>query len=124
MTIVTHTASPLYVALFTRDPDVMLRSVRYIKLFTSMIIPLAFQYALVDETTALGQVRLALFCSMFRKTIFLLGLFLLPALVSAEATFFSEPIADLVSCIMTITLFLSFFPRILAKRAKETASGT
>lgn len=122
MTIVTHTLSPLYVTLFTKDPEIMRRSVRYIKLFTSMIIPLAFQYALVDETTALGQVRLALFCSMFRKTIFLLGLFLLPALVSAEATFFSEPIADLVSCIMTITLFLHFFPRILAERTKTIAS--
>lgn len=122
MTIVTHTLSPRYVTLFTKDPEIMRRSVQYIKLFTSMIIPLAFQYALVDETTALGQVRLALFCSMFRKTLFLLGLFLLPALVSAEATFFSEPIADLVSCIMTITLFLHFFPRILAERAKTIAS--
>lgn len=124
MTIVTHTVSPLYVTLFTKDSEVMLRSVRYIKRFTCMIIPLAFQYALVDETTALGQVRLALFCSMFRKTVFLLGLFLLPALFSAEATFFSEPIADLVSCIMTITLFSHFFPRILAERTKITASNT
>ena len=124
MTIVTHTLSPLYVTLFTKDSEVMLRSVRYIKRFTCMIIPLAFQYALVDETTALGQVRLALFCSMFRKTVFLLGLFLLPALFSAEATFFSEPIADLVSCIMTITLFSHFFPRILAERTKITTSNT
>ena len=122
MTIVTHTVSPLYVTLFTKDSEVMLRSVRYIKRFTCMIIPLAFQYALVDETTALGQVRLALFCSMFRKTVFLLGLFLLPALFSAEATFFSEPIADLVSCIMTITLFSHFFPRVLAARTKMIAS--
>lgn len=122
MTIVTHTLSPLYVTLFTKDSEVMLRSVRYIKRFTCMIIPLAFQYALVDETTALGQVRLALFCSMFRKTVFLLGLFLLPALFSAEATFFSEPIADLVSCIMTITLFSHFFPRVLAARTKMIAS--
>lgn len=124
MTIITHTVSPLYVSLFTRDSEIMLRSVRYIKMFTAMIIPLAFQYALVDETTALGQVRLALFCSMFRKTIFLSALFLLPALFSAEATFFSEPIADLVSAIMTVTLFLHFFPRILAERAKKTASDT
>ena len=121
MTVITHTASPLYVALFTRDPEIMLRSVRYIKLFTAMIIPLAFQYALVDETTALGQVRLALFCSLFRKTVFLSALFLLPALVSAEAAFFSEPIADLISSIMTVTLFLHFFPRILAERAAQTA---
>lgn len=122
MTIVTHTASPLYVALFTKDSEIMLRSVRYIKRFTAMLIPLAFQYALVDETTALGHVRLALFCSMFRKTLFLSALLLLPALASAEATFFSEPIADLVSSLVTIALFLHFFPRILAERSKETAS--
>ena len=47
-----------------------------------MIIPLAIQYPLVDETTALGHVRLALFCSIFRKCVFLAGLLLLPALVS------------------------------------------
>lgn len=121
MTIMTHTVSPLYIALFTKDSEIMLRSVRYVKLFTAMIIPLAFQYALVDETTALGQVRLALFCSMFRKTVFLSVLFLLPALASAEATFFSEPIADLISSIMTVTLFLHFFPRILAERSEGTA---
>ena len=74
-----------------------------------MIIPLAIQYPLVDETTALGHVRLALFCSIFRKCVFLAGLLLLPALVSPEATFLSEPIAG--------CLFLHFFPKILAQRA-------
>ncbi|BDF74199.1 MATE family efflux transporter [Oscillospiraceae bacterium] len=117
MTAATHLASPLFVGLFTRDPEVMARSVRYIKMFTAMIIPLAVQYPLVDETTALGHVRLALFCSMFRKAVFLAGLLLLPALFSAEATFFSEPIADLVACIMTSCLFLHFFPRIVNERA-------
>ncbi len=117
MTAATHLASPLFVGLFTRDPEVMARSVRYIKMFTAMIIPLAVQYPLVDETTALGHVRLALFCSMFRKAVFLAGLLLLPALFSAEATFFSEPIADLVACIMTSCLFLHFFPRIVTERA-------
>ena len=117
MTVATHLASPLFVGLFTRDPEVMARSVRYIKMFTAMIIPLAVQYPLVDETTALGHVRLALFCSMFRKAVFLAGLLLLPALFSAEATFFSEPIADLVACIMTSCLFLHFFPRIVTERA-------
>ena len=69
--VITYTVSPLYVSLFTKEGEIAARSVHYIKIFTAMIIPLAVQYPLVDETTALGQVRLALFCSAFRKVIYL-----------------------------------------------------
>ena len=117
MMIVTHTLSPLFVRLFTQNAEVLERSVGYIKVFTAMILPLAVQYPLVDETTALGHVRLALFCSLFRKSVFLACLLLLPALVSAEATFLSEPIADAVAATVTTILFLHFFPKILAERA-------
>ena len=117
MMIVTHTLSPLFVRLFTQNTEVLERSVGYIKVFTAMILPLAVQYPLVDETTALGHVRLALFCSLFRKSVFLACLLLLPALVSAEATFLSEPIADAVAATVTTILFLHFFPRILRERA-------
>ena len=119
MMVFTHTLSPLFVGLFTRSPDIAEQSVGYIKVFTAMILPLAVQYPLVDETTALGRVRLALFCSLFRKAIFLACLLLLPALVSAQATFLSEPIADLVAATVTTCLFLHFFPKILAKRAAQ-----
>ncbi len=116
MTVVTYTLSPVFVRLFTQSPELVDRSVGYIKVFTAMILPLAIQYPLVDETTALGHVRLALFCSLFRKSVFLACLLLLPALVSAEATFLSEPIADAVAATVTTILFLRFFPRILAER--------
>ena len=119
MMVVTHTLSPLYVSLFTKDPEIQTRSVRYIKLFTAMIIPLAVQYPLVDETTALGQVKLALFCSAFRKLIFFGCLMLLPAVFTAEAAFFSEPIADVASACMTTLIFRHFFPRIVASRLQE-----
>ena len=119
MMVFTHTLSPLFVGLFTRSPDIAEQSVGYIKVFTAMILPLAVQYPLVDETTALGRVRLALFCSLFRKAIFLACLLLLPALVSAQATFLSEPIADLVAATVTTCLFLHFFPKILAQRAAQ-----
>ena len=120
MTIVTWTVSPVYVRLFTEDPVILSRSVPYIKRFTFMIIPLAVQYPLVDETTALGKVKLALFCSAFRKFVFLSGLILLPALLTADAAFFSEPVADVVSATMTSCLFFHFFPKILKEREKIT----
>ena len=119
MTLLTQLASQYFVRLFTSDGEILRRSVSYIKIFTCMILPLAVQYPLVDETTALGHVRLALFCSMFRKCVFLAGLLLLPALFSAEATFFSEPIADAVAAAVTTCLCLRFFPRIFAQRVHE-----
>ncbi len=124
MMALTYTVSPLYVSLFTKDSEILARSVRYIKIFTAMIIPLAVQYPLVDETTALGQVKLALFCSAFRKLVYLASLLTLPALVSAEAAFFSEPAADVIAAAVTTALFLYFFPRVIAKRTKELGQET
>lgn len=124
MMALTYTVSPLYVSLFTKDSEILARSVRYIKIFTAMIIPLAVQYPLVDETTALGQVKLALFCSAFRKLVYLASLLTLPALVSAEAAFFSEPAADVIAAAVTTALFLYFFPRVIAKRTKELGRET
>lgn len=118
MTLMTYTVSPLYVSLFTKDAEIMARSVRYIKIFTLMIIPLAVQYPLVDETTALGHVKLALFCSTFRKCVYLTGLIAFPALLSAEAAFFAEPVADITAAAMTTVLFFYFFPRIIRRREK------
>ena len=115
MMVVTHTLSPLFCRLFTDDPETLERSVRYIKIFTLMIIPLAVQYPLVDEMTALAQVRRALFCSLFRKSVFFTCLLALPYFLGAEATFFSEPIADVVAATVTSVLFLRAFPRILTR---------
>ena len=118
MMVMTYTVSPLYVSLFTKDASILERSVKYIKIFTIMIIPLAVQYPLVDETTALGQVKLALSCSAFRKSVYLAGLLLFPAFISAEAAFFSEPVADVVAATVTTLLFLWFFPRVIASRER------
>lgn len=121
MMIATHTVSQYFVRLFTSDAEIMERSVHYIKIFTAMILPLAVQYPLVDGTTALGHVRLALFCSMFRKSTYLVALLLLPMLVSAEATFFAEPIADMIAATVTTILFLRAFPKILQQCGGATS---
>ena len=124
MLVITHLLSPRFCRLFTDDPETISRSVRYIKIFTCMILPLAVQYPLVDELTALARVRSALFCSMFRKGIFLACLLLLPRFFGAEATFFSEPIADLVAATMTTILFLRTFPATLRRCAAGRRRGT
>lgn len=122
MQVLTHTLSPYFVRLFTQNPEVLERSVRYIKRFVAAIVPfLAVQYPLVDEMTAMGRVRTALCCSLWRKSIFLACLLLLPALFGAEATFFSEPLADIVAAITTTCVFFRFIPRALGEREAEVA---
>lgn len=120
MTIAAHTGvSALFVGLFTDDVETAARSVRYIQMFTLMIIPLALQYTFVDELTAMGQVHISLVCSLFRKSLFLASMLLLPRLVSAEATFYCEPIADAAAVIVTGIVFALCLPKILRRRTAE-----
>lgn len=123
MMVVTYTISPLFVGLFTQNVQLATRSVGYIKVFTLAILFLAVQYPLVDETTALGQVRLALFCSIFRKSIFTAGLLVLPYFFGAPAAFFAEPIADVVAATTTGILVWRFVPRALAEREHRLEKG-
>ena len=120
MTVAAHTGvSALFVRLFTQDAGIAARSVEYIRVFTAMIIPLALQYTFVDELTAMGQVHISLGCSLFRKLLFLASMLLLPRLVSAQATFYCEPIADAVAAVVTSIVFLICFPRILRRRLAQ-----
>ena len=117
MTLAAHTsAARLFVRLFTQDAEIAARSVDYIQVFTLMIIPLAVQYTLVDESTALGRVKFAMGCSLFRKSVFVAGIFALPALFGAEQTFYCEPLADGVAACVTSCLFAWYFPRVLRER--------
>lgn len=117
MMAVTWLTSPAFVKLFTSSTAIQSRSVTFIKIYTAAIIPLAAQYVMVDQSTALGQVRLALFCSMFRKALYLLFTIGLPLLFTAPAAFLSEPLCDLISCLVSGLLFLHIIPRFLMGRA-------
>lgn len=85
-----------------------------------MIIPLAVQYPLGGRDHSPRQSEAGTLLLAFRKFVFLTGLILLPALLTADAAFFSEPVADVVSATMTSCLFFHFFPKILKEREKIT----
>lgn len=54
MFLVARFAAGGVMSIFTDDAALKAESVRFIKIYTLMIIPLAFQYALVDGLTGLG----------------------------------------------------------------------
>ncbi len=108
------------VYLFTTDSSVAEYTAKYLMVFEAMIIPIAFQYSNVDAFTALAEVRFSLPLSLARKTIFFLSIIILPQIMGAESVFLSEPIADLISGIVSSILFWTQLNRILeSSRAKS-----
>lgn len=95
-----------FAGIFTRNPEYIRLSVWGIRVFTLMIIPLAFQYTFVDSITALGLTGLSLFLSLFRKSIYFGSTCLLPLFFSPECAFYAEPIADSISSLVSTSVYL------------------
>ena len=115
MLVVTQVFAPLFAKLFTRDSQVLERSVSYIRLYTAATLCMAVQWTVVDMSTALGQVGLALFCSLVRKGLFVSGILIFPLLFTASAAFAAEPFCDVAASILSGILFLHFTPRLLGR---------
>ena len=116
--ILAWTAGPLFVRLFTSDPVLAAEAFRAIRICTLAIIPLGAQYAIVDGFTALGQVQISLPLSMFRKLVYFLALFILPAFYGARAAFFAETLSDIISPIVSAVVVAVCFKKILDYRMK------
>ncbi len=106
-----------FVSLFTADAQIAAKSVWGIRVFMIGVIPLAFQYAFVDGLTGLGQPQYSIILSMARKLVVYLGCtLLLPAFFGVQSVFYAEPACDIVGAIVSTTVFLIVFPKILKKR--------
>ncbi len=122
MLIITHLASPLFVRLFTGSEYLMARSVTLIKVYTAGLLFLPIQWVAVDGSTALGQTRLALFCSLVRKSILVAALILLPQIFSAAAAFCAEPLCDVIAACLSAFLFFRCTPRTIAAHCPSVDS--
>ena len=113
MFVFAQTAGPLFVRLFTNDSVIAQGAFRAIRICTLAIVPLAVQYMIVDGFTGLGKVQYSLPLSVFRKAIYFVSLFLLPALFGAGATFYAEPISDIISPVVSGIIYWISMKKIL-----------
>ena len=86
-----------------------------IRVCTLSVIPLGIQYEIVDGFTGIGQVRLSLPLSFFRKLVYFSALFILPAIFDAKAAFYAEPLSDVFGPLASIIVYLLAMKRILKK---------
>lgn len=119
MFLVSRFLPLFFVRFFTTDPACMDLSVWGIRTFTLMIIPLSFQYVLVDGLTAMERTKTALSLSLFRKTTFMVLTILLPMFLSAKMTFYAEPLSDLIASVTSTIVYLAIINKHLTKREME-----
>lgn len=124
MFVVSRLFSQFFVQLFTDNAETAALSIWGIKVFTLAIVPLAFQYVLVDALTALGRIKTALYLSVFRKSTFLLFTFLFARFTIAKNAFFAEPTVDLLGGIQSTILFVLVFKKHLQKYIPSYRSNT
>jgi Na+-driven multidrug efflux pump len=123
MFLLSRVVPPYFVRLFTAQAEYQSVSVWAIKASTLMIIPLSFQYVFVDGLTALERPKTALALSIFRKSVYTAALILLPHWFSARTAFYAEPISDILSAVLSTTVFLLILEKHLEKRKKTVEGG-
>lgn len=116
MFVLARMAGPLFASLFTSDPALNAQACWAIRVCTLGAIPLGIQYEIIDGFTGMGQVQLSLPLSLWRKTVYFVSIFLLPALFGAESVFYAETISDIAGPVVSVTVYLLTIRRILRKR--------
>lgn len=116
MFLLTQVAAPCFVQIFTRQSALTQLAIWGIRVYTLGVIPLSFQYVLVDGLTALGKTKTALALSLFRKTGYVALTLIFPAVLTAKATFYAEPVMDILSALLSTMIYLLVIGRHLRQR--------
>lgn len=114
--VLARVAGPLFVRLFTQEPELAQEAYEAIKVCTLAIIPLGVQYELVDGFTGMGQVRLSLPLSFWRKLVYFVAIFALPAAFGARAAFYAEPLSDILGPAVTVVVYFLAIGKVLQAR--------
>ena len=109
MFIASRVFAGTFAQVFLQSEETIGLAVWGIKVFTLTIVPLTFQYVLVDALTALGRIKTALYLSVTRKSLFLLFTVLFGSLWAAQNAFYAEPVTDIISSIQSTIVFLIVF---------------
>lgn len=116
MFLISQFAPAYFARIFTGDPALIEMAARAIRVYTMSIIPLTLQYCFVDGLTGLGIAKIAMTLSVTRKGGMLLLTLLIPMGFGAFSAFWAEPIADLLSSIISTTVFLRIFNPLMERR--------
>lgn len=113
MFLISRVAPQYFVRIFTDNPEYENLAIWGIKAFTLMIVPLSFQYVIVDGLTALGMTKISLGMSLFRKSLYFAATCILPLWFAAKNAFYAEPVADGISACLSCIIFFFIYRKYL-----------
>lgn len=116
MTFVSVFASTGFAVLFTKDETVLALASKWIKIYTSGIMFLSVQYALVDSLVALGSPLISASLSFNRKLAIAVLTGTLPFAMGAVGAVAAEAIGDVYSMVVSSTVCLLTVNKLLKKR--------
>ena len=116
MFILAQTIPHMFTRIFTTNPQYIETASRAIRMYTLGIIPMAIQYTAVDSFTGIGSIKISITLSLFRKSIFLLCVLLIPQFFDIMNIFYTESISDIIGGITSGIVFAKFMPIILRER--------
>ncbi len=107
-----------FAGIFTSDVDLAEYAAWAIRIFLGCGFSVGFQISCQQSFMALGQAKVSLLMACLRKIVLLIPLiFILPCFISNQvfAVFLAEPISDVIAAAVTTIIFLTSFPKILAR---------
>lgn len=124
MFLIAQLVPEIFVRLFTQNEEYIRLSVWAIRVYTLGVIPLAVQYTIVDGFTGMGISSVAMGLSMWRKTVFLAGVFLIPRFAGITNVFYTEPLSDFLGTVVSVLMFCLVFKRVVGNphERKEAAA--
>lgn len=113
MFLISRFMPQYFVRIFTDERAYAELAVWGIRAFTLLIVPLSFQYVIVDGLTALGMTRISLSLSLARKSLYFAATCLIPLVWEAKCAFYAEPFADGVSACISCVIFCLIYRKYL-----------
>lgn len=111
-----------FISMFSNDPEIIRIGSYGIRIYTFGFLFFGIQCACQQTFIALGQAKISMFLALLRKVILLIPLALVLPTINGLGTnglFIAEPIADILSIITTLSMFLINIRKILAPVQKS-----
>ena len=115
MFMISRIMPQYFVRIFTDNPEYEELAVWGIQALDRvlMIVPLSFQYVIVDGLTALGMTKTSLSLSLIRKSLYFGATCVLPAFFAAKTAFYAEPLADGIAAALSCVVFFFIYRKYL-----------
>lgn len=118
-------APEFFTGIFTADPRLAQYSAWAVRIFLACGFSMGLQNCCQQSFMALGQAKVSLLMACLRKLILLIPLiFILPVFFENKvfAVLLAEPISDFAAAVVTTTVFLTSFGRILKQGPQKNKS--